>query len=351
MMKIKRSLAIIIALLVIISTSGCISQNKRPEGTTQTEHEEIWYKQYFARTSDESVIYTLLWNRINGGSMITAVYNADGSFKVNDTNQELSTFVIISDSNIESTNYRQYTMYDPETLVMYIAFWDYVGNGTTITALFNSDGSVKTYNNEKYESTFVLLQENYIGDGTYKQYTIYDPNTLVMYAIFLDDTNNESAISAIYNADGSLKTYNSNQSNTFSCVSSTNVGKSRYDQCIIYDVDTLVQYSLIVDNISQSLAVIALYNADGSLKLYQGNQTVSNFVLLSSSKIEDSRYKQYNVYDSEELVIYTLLLDYANGDSIITALFNKNGKLKTYNKEQTANELVFLLSGYVQDGR
>ena len=47
---------------------------------------------------------------------------------------------------IEDRNYIQYTLYDPDTLVMYSLIWS--PDGMSITVLYNADGTPKLYEPE-----------------------------------------------------------------------------------------------------------------------------------------------------------------------------------------------------------
>ena len=115
------------------------------------------------------------------GSTVTAMYNADGSLRTYDTSTKISSLVMVSSGDISDSRYKQFVMYDPETSVMYMYSWDYISGGSTVTAMYNADGSLRTYDTSTKISSLVMVSSGDISDSRYKQFVMYDPETSVMY--------------------------------------------------------------------------------------------------------------------------------------------------------------------------
>lgn len=114
------------------------------------------------------------------------------------------------------------------------------------------------------------------------------------------------------------------ESNIFETIVVESVGK--YKQTIIYDMETSVEYAYLWHKSSGDTVSTMLYNSDGTPKLYSGNQ--SQLILISTQAIP--KYKLSLMYDSETLVTYCCSYNTNNGYITITALYNSDGTLKLY---------------------
>ena len=102
-MAIRRILAIIIALSLVLGMLVCLS------GCSSSEREE-----YYELTEREY------------GCLIP---------------------ISIQKQDAEGYYYTQFIFYDPDTLVMYVYIYD--SEGTSMSVLYNADGTPKLYNPEK----------------------------------------------------------------------------------------------------------------------------------------------------------------------------------------------------------
>ena len=117
--------------------------------------------------------------------------------------------------------------------------------------------------------TFTVVAEGYIYTDTHinpiYQIIMYDPDTMVMYTYFIEDRS--ATMSVLYNADGTLKTYSPNTKYvTFTIVEE--VQMNRFSQIIMYDPDTMVLYTYLIGTGRYQGAMSIVYNADGTLKTY-----------------------------------------------------------------------------------
>ena len=213
-MTVKRILAIIFALAITISISGCGSNTSNSIYTDNSKSfiqifseniSDSRYKQFVMYDPENSVMYMYSWDYISGGSTVTAMYNADGSLRTYDTSTKISSLVMVSSGDISDSRYKQFVMYDPETSVMYMYSWDYISGGSTVTAMYNADGSLRTYDTSTKISSLVMVSSGDISDSRYKQFVMYDPETSVMYMYSWDYISGGSTVTAMYNADNSLK--------------------------------------------------------------------------------------------------------------------------------------------------
>ena len=120
-----------------------------------------------------------------------------------ETNRQLNcgTFTVVVEA-INGTYFDQTLMYDPDTMVMY-TYLDgrYAG---TMTVLYNADGTLKLYSPDSQYVTFPLVTEGN-NNANFDQIVMYDPDTMVMYTYL--DGRFAGALSVLYNADGTLKTF------------------------------------------------------------------------------------------------------------------------------------------------
>lgn len=115
----------------------------------------------------------------------------------------------ILDMNEESSGCTQYVFYDPETLIMYSHFSGMNDEG--LIEMHEADGTPRTYKNSSDAKLLIMISREKIldteGNSTcYKQYTFYDPVTLVMYVHYTGMS--DVGISELHNADGTLRTFN-----------------------------------------------------------------------------------------------------------------------------------------------
>lgn len=120
-----------------------------------------------------------------------------------ETNRQLNygTFTVVAEG-INGTCFNQTIMYDPDTMVMY-TYLDgrYAG---TMTVLYNADGTLKLYSPDTQYVTFSIVNEGN-NSANFDQIVMYDPDTMVMYTYL--DGRFAGALSVLYNADGTLKTF------------------------------------------------------------------------------------------------------------------------------------------------
>ena len=118
-----------------------------------------------------------------------------------DRQLKCGTFTVVVEA-INGTYFDQTLMYDPDTLVMY-TYLDgrYAG---TMTVLYNADGTLKLYSPDTQYVTFPIVNEGN-NSANFDQIIMYDPDTLVMYTYL--DGRFAGALSVLYNADGTLKTF------------------------------------------------------------------------------------------------------------------------------------------------
>ena len=213
-MTAKRILAIIIALKITISFSG---YGINPFNSTYTDNSKSLiqifsenisdssYKQFVMYDPETSVMYMYSWDYISGGSTVTAMYNADGSLRTYDASTKINSLVMVSSGDISSSRYKQFVMYDPETLVMYMYSCNYISGSSTVTAMYNADGSLRTYDTSTEISSLIMVSFGDISASRYKQFVMYDPETSVMYMYSWDYISGGSTVTTMYNADNSLK--------------------------------------------------------------------------------------------------------------------------------------------------
>ena len=213
-MTMKRILAIIFALAITISISGCRSNTSASAYTDnsklliQISSEKISdsrYNQFVMYDPETLVMYMHSWNYVSGGSTVTAMYNSDGSLRTYDASTKISSLVMLFSKKILDTRYKQFFMYDPETSVMYMYTLDYISGDSTVTVMYNTDGSFRTYDSSTKISSLVILYSGKILDSRYKQFVMYDPETSVMYMYSWDYISGGSTVTVLYNADKSLK--------------------------------------------------------------------------------------------------------------------------------------------------
>lgn len=130
----------------------------------------------------------------------------------------------------------------------------------------------------KHYGVFNVVEEGYIGSTGVYQAIMYDRDTKVMY-VWLD-YRTSMTFSELYNADGSLKIYNSEEKHNKLCLAE----EYKYEtQTVLYDVHTKVMYVLFTWNTGKNsqmrdpeMCLRKLYNADGTLKLYNPNNAEAN---------------------------------------------------------------------------
>lgn len=339
-MSTKRILAIFFALIILISISGCRNNNSTSTQTnTSNSFVQIfsekaansYYNHSIMYDSETSVMYLLSFDLINENSTITCMFNANGTLRTYNSCTNLSSLIKVSSEEIAYSNYKQFVMYDPESLVMYLYSQDKDTGISTVTVMYNSDGYPRTYNSSTQIKPLVLVYSEELLDSRYKQFVMYDPETLVMYLYSWDYTTGYSTVTVMYNNDGSLRTYDSlDNISSLLMVYSEDIPNSRYTQSIMYDPETLVMYLYSLDYISGDSSVTVMYNADGSPRTYDSSSEFSCLIMLSSRKIPDSHYTQFIMYDPKTLVMYTYCWDHINGSSSLTVLYNADNSLKIY---------------------
>lgn len=337
-MSTRRILAIFFALITLISISGCghtnptATQNNTSDCFVQIFSEDVahsYYNQSIMYDSETLVMYLVSLDLISENSLITCMFNSNGTLRTYDKSSKVSSLIKVSSEEIAYGNYKQFVMCDPETLVMYLYFQDKTTGMSTVTVMYNNQGNPKTYNDSTKFSPLILVYSEENLNSRYQHFIMYDPDTLVMYLFSLDYNTNYSTITVMYNTDGSIKTYtNSSNLSSLLLVYSDSIPNSRYKQFIMYDPETLVMYLFSFDYISGDSAVTVMYNSDGSLRTYDSSSNISCLAILSSKKIQDSRYSQFIMYDPETLVIYLCCWDHISGSSALTVLYNADGSLK-----------------------
>lgn len=112
--------------------------------------------------------------------------------------------ILISKENIKDAGIKQYTYYDPETMIMFVHYNNCNDKG--ISVMHNADGTPRIYDGVSEVKPLILISKEKIKDAGSTQYTFYDPETLVMYVRF---TNvNCYGISEMPDTDGNFRTYN-----------------------------------------------------------------------------------------------------------------------------------------------
>jgi hypothetical protein len=112
--------------------------------------------------------------------------------------------ILISKEKIEGSDIKQYTYYDPETMIMFVHYSNCNDKG--ISVMHNSDGTPRIYDGVSEVKPLILISKEDIVDTDTKQYTFYDPETLVMYVRYTNVSC--CGISEMPNPDGNLRTYN-----------------------------------------------------------------------------------------------------------------------------------------------
>lgn len=117
--------------------------------------------------------------------------------------EEVAPLILISKEKIKDAGITQYTYYDPETMVMFVHYTNCTDIG--ISELHNADGTYRLYDGDSEVKPLVLISKEKIKGAGSTQYTLYDPETRVMYVRY--SNVNDQGISEMHNADGTLRTY------------------------------------------------------------------------------------------------------------------------------------------------
>ena len=74
---------------------------------------------------------------------LSEMHNPDGSLRLYDGESEVKPLVFISKVKLEGVDSKQYTLYDPETMVVYVHFTDM--RDYAISEMYAADGTYLTY--------------------------------------------------------------------------------------------------------------------------------------------------------------------------------------------------------------
>ena len=99
-----------------------------------------------------------------------------------------------------------------------------------------------------------------------------------------------------------------------------------YNQTIIYEAESKVEYAFLFVGSHGHAASTMLYTADGAPKTYKGKKT--ELILISTEKIGNMILSK--MYDSESYVMYVCSLQGGRAEVNILPLRNSNGELRIY---------------------
>lgn len=95
-------------------------------------------------------------------------------------------------------------------------------------------------------------------------------------------------------------------------------------QTIMYDPDTMVMYTYLDGYRAGKISEI--YNPDGTLKLYSKENTNETFVIVANRRLTIG-VRQIIMYDPDTMVMYTWL------NETMCPMYNSDGTLKLYSPE------------------
>lgn len=105
--------------------------------------------------------------------------------------------------SVDVGKYKQTLIYDTETLVEYAYLWNASKGHTVSSMLYEPDGSPKLYSGQNFELVLISTEEV----NNYTLSILYDSENFVMYCISWNSSRGCTTFDPLYNADGTLKTY------------------------------------------------------------------------------------------------------------------------------------------------
>ena len=203
---------------------------------------------------------------------------------------------------------------DTETLVMYWYCNHESGGGLSV--MLNADGSPKLYNKDTSKYRVIPINNNN---------SIYvDPETNVMY--FCLELESGSGLSVMLNSDGSPKLYDKQTSNYKAIELS-------FINLVYVDMETNVMYLCTTHELGGGLC--AMFNADGSPKLYDSNSSIYNISEITTSN--------WFYVDIETNVIYWYSGRSTGGG--FSLMLNEDGSPKIYHKESSKYNITEITYG------